>query len=629
MKTSGSAHGPMLRGLIVVLLAQVVQINARSQLRTSVISATKKAGAYALSPVAPQDSSMSLIIRGNRTWRIEEEPAEGETDLPDWNFNPVSNIHDTMKEEIEESGVEEEAIAKFVVVPVCLSFMLVFIVSNLIERLQLSWLPESAVVILIGSLLGHFMESTIGYISFFNSDRVFNASCSTILNLLLLPMIIFASGWSLRTKDFLSQFGYIMSFAIIGSLLSFLTVGGLIHWTGSMGLHSITAVRTALAYAALIAATDPVATLATYSKLKVDPLLNILVWGDSCFNDAVAIVLFKVLNSNDIMGEPGAGTSPTFEQLARRISYGIFYNFGGSVVVGIALAMVYILVLRFFDMRHAPKLEILYLFISGYGTFAIAEVIGLSGIIATMFNSILLGVYARPHLSPEGSLLASFFINQIATLMDTSVFLLTGLAAVSLGAKGWIFGLWSMLFCLIGRAAGVFPVGLGSNLIKIIRGSCSTIDERKWHLIDMKLLFMMWHAGLRGAIALVLCMQLGDWVDKLDGAGTRRLLQVATYLVIGVFLLAFGGSTEFCLKKLGIQMGQDSSPEEMFEAESTWVHKVFVDFIDKRIMVPLLVGEQHLADAITAEQKEMDVQEVLASVTLTSAKKGKPSESET
>ena len=34
----------------------------------------------------------------------------------------------------------------------------------------------------------------------------------------------------------------------------------------------------------------------------MDPLLNIMVWGDSTFNDAVAIVLFKVLNSDYMLG---------------------------------------------------------------------------------------------------------------------------------------------------------------------------------------------------------------------------------------------------------------------------------------------------------------------------------------
>merc|ERR1719329_1498485 len=95
-----------------------------------------------------------------------------------------------------------------------------------------------------------------------------------------------------------------MIFACVGSLIAFMTVGFIIFYTGNMGFHTVTMARTAFAYASLVSATDPVATLATYSSLKVDPLLNIMVFGDSTFNDAVAIVLFKVLNSDAIMGTP-------------------------------------------------------------------------------------------------------------------------------------------------------------------------------------------------------------------------------------------------------------------------------------------------------------------------------------
>ena len=48
-----------------------------------------------------------------------------------------------------------------------------------------------------------------------------------------------------------------------------------------------------LAFAALICAVDPVATLATFSALNVDPDLEVLVFGEALLNDAVAIVSYK------------------------------------------------------------------------------------------------------------------------------------------------------------------------------------------------------------------------------------------------------------------------------------------------------------------------------------------------
>ena len=45
------------------------------------------------------------------------------------------------------------------------------------------------------------------------------------------------------------------------------------------------------AFGSLISAVDPVATLAIFQALDVDPVLNMLVFGESILNDAVAIVL--------------------------------------------------------------------------------------------------------------------------------------------------------------------------------------------------------------------------------------------------------------------------------------------------------------------------------------------------
>jgi len=45
------------------------------------------------------------------------------------------------------------------------------------------------------------------------------------------------------------------------------------------------------AFGSLISAVDPVATIAIFNALHVDPVLNMLVFGESILNDAVSIVL--------------------------------------------------------------------------------------------------------------------------------------------------------------------------------------------------------------------------------------------------------------------------------------------------------------------------------------------------
>merc|ERR1719191_710411 len=85
-------------------------------------------------------------------------------------------------------------------------------------------------------------------------------------------------------------------FAVFGVLFSAIVIAGMVKVTGVMGMHPVNTWREAFCYAAFIADTDPVATLAVFSKLKADALLTTLVAGEATLNDPVAIVIFSITN---------------------------------------------------------------------------------------------------------------------------------------------------------------------------------------------------------------------------------------------------------------------------------------------------------------------------------------------
>jgi len=457
------------------------------------------------------------------------------------------------------------------------ALMVAFVFANCLHTHHISFIPESLVVICLGLVMGLLIVwiPEIG-LPTIEQDSILNKK---LLGMMFLPIIIFEAGFTMKTWDFAAQLPYILIFAILGTVICMLVVAFLILATSD--LHGISQPRIAFAYGALISAVDPVATLATYAHLNVEPLLSIMVMGESIINDAVAIVLFDVLN------EPPVDyfRDKSVLDLSQDISLGVLKLLFGSVGLGLGLGFIYILILRHAHMSHSPALEILFIFFSCFFSYALAEhVVGMSGIITVLFNGMFMGSYSMPHLTLEGKLLCSFLLKQMASLADMSVFLFVGIGLVYSTSNGLYFGCFVMVFCLIGRALAVGPLGVLTNCIK--KRTENTLDRERRLPLTARHLFMMWHAGLRGGIAVVLVLGIGDWVDELH-AGSKEILRNATLLLVCVFLLVFGGSTEFFLKALDIPIG---NPPKMFMRKG-FFHKLLV-FLRDQGLRPILVGDR-------------------------------------
>ena len=78
-------------------------------------------------------------------------------------------------------------------------------------------------------------------------------------------------------------------FAVFGTTISALVVGGGVYLLGVADVVYQLDFVQSFAFGSLISAVDPVATLAIFQALDVDPVLNMLVFGESILNDAVAI----------------------------------------------------------------------------------------------------------------------------------------------------------------------------------------------------------------------------------------------------------------------------------------------------------------------------------------------------
>jgi len=185
-----------------------------------------------------------------------------------------------------------------------LALCILFIHFMLLVNFQ--YLPESVVIVFLGALIGLIINLMSNQnIANWKKEEAFSP---TAFFLVLLPPIIFESGYNLHKGNFFQNIGSILVFAIFGTLISALVIGGGVYMLGIAKVAYQLSFVESLAFGSLISAVDPVATVAIFHALDIDPVLNMLVFGESILNDAVAIVLTNTVlqsASADVQMSPG------------------------------------------------------------------------------------------------------------------------------------------------------------------------------------------------------------------------------------------------------------------------------------------------------------------------------------
>lgn len=289
-------------------------------------------------------------------------------------------------------------------------------------------------------------------------------------------------------------------------------------------------------YSAFIADVDPVATLAAFNKIKVDPLLQTLVGGEATLNDPVAIVLFQITNQRKkelggihVMSEVGTGIALLLL----------------STLIGLGLALITTLLQRLSGIRGNQVLEATFLVANAYALFAAGEMAGQSGIIAALFGGLVHGIYARQNLSPETESESIAVLATAARAADILIFAIVGFCLIGIaddeGALATGFGFLTVLFCLVARfimLAWMVPV---VNLFKKMRGAPT---------IGFGMSFMIWHSQLRGGMTLLLALMINPyWTDN------KPLYVDATIVCIVVLAVLCGVTCPTALKFAGVPSG--------------------------------------------------------------------------
>ncbi|XP_014292015.1 sodium/hydrogen exchanger 8 isoform X2 [Halyomorpha halys] len=385
------------------------------------------------------------------------------------------------------------------------------------------YLPESVVIVFLGALIGLILnlmsDQNIG------NWRKEEAFSPTAFFLVLLPPIIFESGYNLHKGNFFQNIGSILVFAIAGTTISALVIGAGIYLLGLADVAYRLSFMESFAFGSLISAVDPVATVAIFHALDIDPVLNMLVFGESILNDAIAIVLTTSVFES---GNPNMSSSEAVLAGINRFCLMFFASAG----IGVVFALISALLLKHVDLRKNPSLEFGMMLVFTYAPYALAEGIHLSGIMAILFCGIVMSHYTHYNLSTVTQITMQQTMRTLSFIAETCVFAYLGLAIFSFKHRVEpALVVWSLILCLIGRACNIFPLAI----------LCNKFRE---HKITKKMMFIMWFSGLRGAISYALSLHL-EFSDE-----TRHVIITTTLIIVLVTTLLFGGSTMPLMKLL-------------------------------------------------------------------------------
>jgi monovalent cation:H+ antiporter, CPA1 family len=266
-----------------------------------------------------------------------------------------------------------------------------------------------------------------------------------------------------------------------------------------------------LLFGSLISPTDPIAVLATFKQSKAPKKLEILLAGESLFNDGVGVVLFVSLYHVAFSGEPISFSATAL----------LFVNQAlGGLAFGLILGLLSHALMK---PVNNHKIEILLTIALVTGGYSLAQTIGVSGPLAMVASGIYIASNKHKIFRSKSTqeYLETFW-ELIDELLNSVLFLLIGFEILIVHFAYWqaIASIIAIFLVLLSR---LLTVAIPMRFAKYLR---------KYPPYTVRIL--TW-GGLRGGLAVALAL-------SIPSGEINNIFLPITYAVV-LFSILIQGTT--------------------------------------------------------------------------------------
>ena len=517
------------------------------------------------------------------------------------------------------------------------------VAAPIFDKIHFHYMHESGLCMIIGVLitsLSSLMSSNKDYTKSLN----FNEG---VFFTFVLPLIIFSAGYNLRRQSFFKYFMYIVTFGVLGTVMSFLVVSPLtyifnrnnmftlyndyeiieynnetfnnnntenilIDYSNKFNINNeinetiinnnnndnennlnntnitynnnITDIKPSynkrkkvinfsiseiLLFASVISATDTIAAL-TFIHEETEPKLFAILFGEGVINDAVCIVLYRILRDFTSTGQEFTSSTPL-------MMFGKFLNLAiFSFIIGMVVGILCAYLLKKFkenniNLNRTQEISVIIFF--AFISYTLAEEMGLSSIVTLLFCGMFMSNYAFYNLSFQGREESSVVSRMLSNIAEAFVFTYLGLTLItyikhSLSISFIIIELFVVIF---GR---IFSIFFLCYLMKIF-------GVHSFKMKTSQKGIMSCAGSIRGAIAFGLAISI-DTSNKLH----KEILVTSTLILVFFTTIVLGAMMPLLInlmKKLDFEDDNNNNelvniknPDDLLKCdEFTFIHPNF------------------------------------------------------